>query len=91
MKGSPCRIVFIPDITVSPVAKWLDSQGSSKRPKGCMTILQWKLRSWPSIQIPCMKQRLTAGNFRINGVDLAPAEKTIETSARSSICGPKAP
>jgi creatinine amidohydrolase len=24
-----------------------------------------------------MKQRLAAGNFRINGVDLAPAEKTI--------------
>jgi len=24
-----------------------------------------------------MKQRLAAGNFRINGIDLAPAEKTI--------------
>ena len=25
-----------------------------------------------------MKQRIAAGNFRINGVDLVPAEKTIE-------------
>jgi hypothetical protein len=25
-----------------------------------------------------MKERLAAGKFRINGVDLAPAEKTIE-------------
>ena len=24
-----------------------------------------------------MKQRIAAGNFRINGIDLAPAEKTI--------------
>src|SRR5258707_13010929 len=79
-KGSPCRIVFIPEYyNTAPVTKWLESQGIQQTPEGLhddFAMEATMLAVDPnSVR---MKQRIAAGNFRINGVELAPAEKTIE-------------
>jgi creatinine amidohydrolase/Fe(II)-dependent formamide hydrolase-like protein len=74
-----CRIVFIPEYyDTSPVTKWLDSQGIKQTPEGLhddFAMEATMLAIDPnSVR---MKQRIAAGNFRINGVELVPAEKTI--------------
>jgi creatinine amidohydrolase/Fe(II)-dependent formamide hydrolase-like protein len=78
-KGS-CRIVFIPEYyNAAPVAKWLESHGIKQTPEGLHDDFAMEatiLAVDPSSVR--MKQRIAAGNFRINGIDLAPAEKTIE-------------
>ena len=79
-KGVPCRIVFIPEYyQTAPVTKWLETQGIKQTPEGLhddfameATMLAVDPKSVR------MKERIAAGNFRINGVELAPAEKTIE-------------
>jgi len=79
-KGANCRIVFIPEYyQTGPVTQWLESQGIKQTPEGLhddFAMEATMLAVDPnSVR---MKQRIAAGNFRINGVDLAPAEKTIE-------------
>jgi creatinine amidohydrolase len=75
-----CRIVFIPEYyNAAPVTKWLESQGIKQTPEGLhddFAMEATMLAINPSSVR--MKQRIAAGNFRINGVELAPAEKTIE-------------
>jgi creatinine amidohydrolase/Fe(II)-dependent formamide hydrolase-like protein len=79
-KGGKTRVHFIPEYYNYPaVTKWLEEQGIKQVPEGfhddfaitaiMMTVDPNTVR---------MKQRLAAGKFRINGVELAPAEKTIE-------------
>jgi creatinine amidohydrolase len=79
-KGGKTRVHFIPEYYDYPaVTKWLEGQGIKQVPEGIhddfaitaimMTVDPTTVR---------MKQRQAAGKFRINGVDLAPAEKTIE-------------
>jgi len=74
------RVHFIAEYYNYPaVAKWLEEQGIKQEPEGIhddfaitaimMTVDPASVR---------MKQRVAANKFRINGVDLAPAEKTIE-------------
>src|SRR5437868_5500755 len=79
-KGSSCQIVFIPDYyNTAPVTKWLETQGIKQTPEGLhddFAMEATMLAVDPnSVR---MKQRIAAGNFRINSVDLAPAEKTME-------------
>src|SRR5438874_8298157 len=79
-KGSSTKIVFIPEYyNTAPVTKWLESQGIKQTPEGLhddFAMEATMLAVDPnSVR---MKQRIAAGNFRINGVELAPAEKTIE-------------
>ena len=78
-KGSPCRIVFVPEYyQTGHVTNWLESQGIRQTPEGLhddFAMEATMLAVNPeSIR---MKERIAAGNFRINGVNLAPAEKTI--------------
>lgn len=59
------------------VAKWVEEQGIKQTPEGyhddfAMTAMMLSVDP-ASVR---MKQRIAAGNFRINGVELAPAEKT---------------
>jgi creatinine amidohydrolase/Fe(II)-dependent formamide hydrolase-like protein len=79
-QGGKTRVHFIPEYYDYPgVKKWLESQGIKQVPEGIhddfaitaimMTVDPATVR---------MKQRQAANKFRINGVDLAPAEKTIE-------------
>jgi creatinine amidohydrolase len=79
-KGGKTHVHFIPEYyDYSGVTKWLEEQGIKQEPEGIhddfaitaimMTVDPTTVR---------MKQRQAAGKFRINGVDLAPAEKTVE-------------
>ncbi len=78
--GGKTRVHFIPEYYNYPaVKKWLEEQGIKQVPEGIhddfaitalmMTVDPTTVR---------MKQRMAAKKFRINGVELAPAEKTIE-------------
>jgi creatinine amidohydrolase len=73
------RVHFIPEYYDYPgVEAWLKKQGIQQKPEGIhddfaitaimMTVDPTTVR---------MKQRIAADRFRINGVELAPAEKTI--------------
>ncbi len=78
--GSKTRVHFIPEYYDYPgVTKWLTGQGIVQKNEGLhddfavtaimMTVDPTTVR---------MKQRIAADKFRINGIELAPAEKTIE-------------
>ena len=65
------------------VTEWLESQGIKQTPEGfhddfAMTAMMMAVDP-SSVR---MKQRIDAGTFRINGVELAPAEKTIQWGKR---------
>ena len=79
-----CRVVYIPEYyDMAPVKKLLESEGIKEVPEGLhddFAMDATMLAVAPeSIR---MKQRIAAGNFRINGIDLAPAEKTIAFGKR---------
>jgi len=78
--GGKTRVYFIPEYyDYSGVKKWLEKEGIKEKPEGwhddfaitatMMTVDPTTVR---------MKQRIAADKFRINGIELAPAEKTIE-------------
>jgi creatinine amidohydrolase len=78
--GAKTRVHFIPEYYDYPaVDKWLKSQGINQKNEGLhdgfavtaimMTVDPTTVR---------MKQRIAADKFRINSIELAPAEKTIE-------------
>jgi creatinine amidohydrolase len=78
--GGKTRVHFIPEYYNYPaVTQWLEKEGIKEKPEGLhddfvvtaimMTVDPTTVR---------MKQRVAADKFRINGVELAPAEKTIE-------------
>jgi len=65
------------------VGKWLEEQGIHQVPEGLhddfgMTAVMMSVDP----QSVRTAQRIAAGNFRINGIDLAPAEKTIQWGKR---------
>jgi creatinine amidohydrolase len=78
------RVHYIPEYyDFASVAKWLEGQGIKQTPEGlhddfAMTAMMMSVDP----QSVRTKQRIAAGKFRINGVDLAPAEKTIEWGKR---------
>lgn len=78
--GGKTRAHFIPEYYDYPGAtKWLEKEGIKQKPEGhhddfvitaiMMTVDPVAVR---------MKQRIAADKFRINGIELAPVEKTIE-------------
>lgn len=79
-KDSGCRVLYVPEYyDFAAVGKWLESQGIKQTPEGlhddfAMTAMMMSVDP-ASVRT---QQRIAAGKFRINGVDLAPAEKTIE-------------
>jgi creatinine amidohydrolase len=79
-KSERCTAYFIPQYyDFSATSRWLEQQGITQTPEGlhddfAMTAMMMSVDP----QSVRMKQRIAAGKFRINGVDLAPAEKTIE-------------
>lgn len=82
-KTSGCQIVFIPEYYTAPavnkfVTKWLNSQGLKEVSEGLHDdfAMEATMLAIDPTSIR-MQQRLAAGNFRINGIDLSPAEKTI--------------
>jgi creatinine amidohydrolase len=79
-KSGPTQIVFIPEYyNTAPVTKWLESQGIQQTPEGLHDdfAMEAQMLAVDPTSIR-MQQRIAAGNFRINGIDLAPAAKTVE-------------
>jgi creatinine amidohydrolase len=78
-RGMP-RVIFVPEYYENAsVTAWVESQGIKQTPEGLHDdfVMSAQLLSVDPRTVR-MEQRIKAGNFRINGVDLAPAEKTIE-------------
>jgi len=78
------RLHFIPEYyDFASVAKWLEEQGIKQTPEGLhddfgMTAMMMSVDP-RSVRA---SQRVDAGKFHINGVELAPAEKTIAWGQR---------
>jgi creatinine amidohydrolase len=79
-KDGKTRVVYIPEYyDCEGLDEWLEKEGIKQKPEGLhddfvvtatmMTVDPTAVR---------MKQRIAANKFRINGIDLAPADKTIE-------------
>jgi creatinine amidohydrolase/Fe(II)-dependent formamide hydrolase-like protein len=83
-KGQRSRVHYVAEYYNFPaVTAWLEEQGIKQTPEGyhddfTMTALMMAVDP-SSVR---MRQRIDANKFRINGVDLAPAEKTIEWGKR---------
>jgi creatinine amidohydrolase/Fe(II)-dependent formamide hydrolase-like protein len=79
-KGSGTTIHYIPEFYDYPgVMKWLESQGLRQTNDGIHD--DFAITSQMMVVDPNtvrMRQRMAIGKFTINGVNLAPAEKTIE-------------
>lgn len=79
-KDSKVRVHFIPQYYDYPaVSRWLEKQGVKQVDEGLHDdfVMTAQMMAVDPTTVR-MKQRQAAGKFRINGVDLAPAEKTIE-------------
>ena len=75
-----CAVHFIPEYyDFAAVEKWLEQQGIRQTPEGlhddfAMTAMMMAV----DLHSVRATERIAAGKFRINGVDLAPTDKTIE-------------
>jgi creatinine amidohydrolase len=78
--GGKTRVHFIPEYYDYPgVTKWLEQQGVKQVDEGLHD--DFAITAQMMVVDPAtvrMTQRVAAGKFRINGVELAPAEKTID-------------
>jgi creatinine amidohydrolase/Fe(II)-dependent formamide hydrolase-like protein len=83
-KGGRTSIHFIPEYYDYPgVMKWLESQGLRQTDEGIHD--DFAITTQMMVVDPAtvrMRQRLARGKFSINGVNLAPAEKSIEWGRR---------
>jgi creatinine amidohydrolase/Fe(II)-dependent formamide hydrolase-like protein len=79
-KDGKTRVHFVPEYyDYAGVAKWLEGQGVKQVPEGLHD--DFAITAQMMVVDPTavrMKQRIKANKFRINGVELAPADKTIE-------------
>jgi len=74
------RVVYVPEFyDYAGVTKWVEGQGIKQTPEGLHDdfVMSAQLLAVDPATIRAA-ERIKAGNFKINGVDLAPAEKTIE-------------
>lgn len=74
------RVLYVPEYyDYGGVTAWVEKQGIKQTPEGLHDdfVMSAQLLAVDPRTIR-MEQRIKAGNFRINGVELAPAEKTIE-------------
>jgi creatinine amidohydrolase len=76
--GAP-RVIYVPEYyDYGSVTRWVAGQGIKETPEGLHDdfVMSAQLLAIDPRTIR-MDQRIKAGNFKINGVDLAPADKTI--------------
>jgi creatinine amidohydrolase/Fe(II)-dependent formamide hydrolase-like protein len=78
--GGKTRVHFIPEYyNYDGVSTWLEKQGIKQTPEGLHD--DFAITAQMMVVDPAtvrMKERIAAGKFRINGVDLAPVAKSIE-------------
>jgi creatinine amidohydrolase len=74
------RVVFVPEYyEQAGLTAWLEKQGIKQTPEGLHDDFAMSAQLMAvDPRTVRMEQRIKAANFRINGVELAPAEKTIE-------------
>ena len=88
------RVHFIPEFyDYGGVTKWLEEQGIKQTPEGlhddfAITAMMMTRRSRRRVR---MKQRIAAGKFRINGVDLPRPRRPSPGARRSSTTAPTSP
>ena len=73
------RVVYVPEFyDYGGLAKWVESEGIKQTSEGLHDdfVMSAQMLAIDPTSVR-MKERIKAGNFRINGIDLAPAEKTI--------------
>jgi creatinine amidohydrolase/Fe(II)-dependent formamide hydrolase-like protein len=78
--GGKTKLYFIPEYyDYAGLEKWLETQGIKQTPEGYHDdfgiTAQMMLVDPKTVR---MKERIAAGKFKINGIDLDPAAKTIE-------------
>ncbi len=77
--GGKTRVHYVPEFyDYGGVKKWLEAQGIRQNDEGLHD--DFAITAQMMVVDPVavrMKQRIAANNFRINGVELAPADKTI--------------
>lgn len=81
--GSP-HVVFVREFyDYGGLATWVEAQGVRQQPEGLHDdfVISAQLMAVDPETIR-MQQRTKAGNFRINGIELAPMEKSIEWGRR---------
>jgi creatinine amidohydrolase/Fe(II)-dependent formamide hydrolase-like protein len=79
-KDGKTKFHFIPEYyNYGNLAKWLEERGIKQTDEGLHDDfgMEAMMLSIDPVSVR-MKQRVAAGKFKINGVDLAPVEKTIE-------------
>ncbi len=78
--GGKTRVHFIPEYyDYGGVTRWLEKQGIKQKSEGLHDdfVITAIMMTVDPVTVR-MKQRIAADKFRINGVELAPVEKTIE-------------
>ena len=78
--GAAPRVVFVPEFyDYGGLAKWVEGQGVRQQPEGLHDdfVISTQILAVDPKSLRT-EQRIKAGNFRINGVDLAPLEKSAE-------------
>ena len=82
--GGKTQVHFIPEYyDYGGLAKWLEGEGVHQVSEGIHDdfAIEAQMLVVDPVSVR-MKERIAAGKFRINGIDLAPAEKTIEWGRR---------
>ena len=73
------RVVYVPEFyDYGGLAKWVESEGIKQTSEGLHDdfVMSAQMLAIDPTSVR-MKERIKAGTFRINGIELAPAEKTI--------------
>jgi creatinine amidohydrolase/Fe(II)-dependent formamide hydrolase-like protein len=79
-----CRVRFIPEFyDYGGLAKWVAAQGVRQVDEGLHDdfVMTAQMAAVDPVSVRA-RQRIAAGKFTINGVDLAPLEKTVEWGRR---------
>ena len=77
-RGKGARAHFIPEFYDHDVDGWLVTQGLRQKPEGLHDdFVQTATLAAIDPQLIRMKQRVAAGKFHINGINLIPVENTI--------------
>jgi creatinine amidohydrolase/Fe(II)-dependent formamide hydrolase-like protein len=74
------QVQFVPEFyDYGGLAKWVEAQGIKQEPEGLHDdfVISAQMLAVDPTAVR-MEQRIKAGNFKINGVDLAPLEKSAE-------------
>ncbi|WP_020475139.1 creatininase family protein [Zavarzinella formosa] len=77
--GKPARVHYIEEYYSEDLDPWLEKQGIKQKPEGLHDdFIQTATLTAIDPTLVRAKERMTAGKFQINGINLAPIEKTAE-------------